>query len=550
MKIALAQLNYHVGNFDANIEKIILSVEKAKLQDAEIVVFSELSVCGYPPLDLLEHKDFIEKCETAVNKIASHSFGIGILIGSPIRNDAERGKMLLNSALFLHKGKVVDTFHKTLLPTYDIFDEYRYFEQNNTFHLLHFNGKKIAVTICEDLWDTVVVENSFSKGKLYKQAPMEQLAPLQPDLIINIAASPFSYDKDHLRNRVLQENAIRWQLPIIYVNHVGANTEIIFDGASKILNSNGQILHSLKSFAEDFIVFDIEKSNSERPTTYSINSKIEKIHDALILGLRDFFRKNGFKTATLGLSGGIDSAVVLALAAEAIGSQNIRVLLLPSEFSSQHSIIDAVALAEKLGVKYDIVKIQEPFDAFKKVLNPLFYDLPFGLAEENMQARIRGGLLMAISNKFGNILLNTSNKSEAAVGYGTLYGDMNGALSVLGDVYKTDVFSLAKYINRNEEIIPINTITKAPSAELRPDQKDSDSLPEYDILDKILFAYIEQKLTVEEIVALNFDRQTVERTIKMVNNNEFKRFQSPPILRISSKAFGLGRRMPLVAKYQ
>jgi len=270
----------------------------------------------------------------------------------------------------------------------------------------------------------------------------------------------------------------------------------------------------------------------------------------LILGLRDFFRKNGFKTATLGLSGGIDSAVVLALASEAIGSQNIRVLLLPSEFSSQHSIIDAIALAENLGVKYDIVKIQEPFDAFKKVLNPLFYDLPFGLAEENMQARIRGSLLMAVSNKFGNILLNTSNKSEAAVGYGTLYGDMNGALSVLGDVYKTDVFSLAKYINRNEEIIPVNTITKAPSAELRPDQKDSDSLPEYDILDKILFAYIEQKLTVEEIVAMDFDRQTVERTIKMVNNNEFKRFQSPPILRISSKAFGLGRRMPLVAKYQ
>jgi NAD+ synthase (glutamine-hydrolysing) len=549
MKIALAQLNYHIGNFDANIEKIISSTEEAKAKGADLIVFSELSVCGYPPLDLLEQKDFIGKCEDAISRISGHSHGIGIIIGTPVRNKSERGKMLLNAALFLHNGKVEDSFYKTLLPTYDIFDEYRYFEPNHEFHLLHFNGYSIAITICEDLWDTVVVENSFSKENIYKQATMEHLAPLNPDLIINIAASPFSYDKDHLRNRVLQENAQRWNVPIVYVNQVGANTEIIFDGASKVLNKKGQILHSMKSFAEDFIVFDFGQINDEQPIRISQKTKIEKIHEALILGLRDFFGKNGFKSATLGLSGGIDSAVVLALAAEAIGSQNIRVLLLPSEFSSEHSITDAVALAEKLGVTYDIVKIQEPFEAFKTVLNPLFAGLPFGLAEENLQARIRGSLLMAVSNKFGNILLNTSNKSEAAVGYGTLYGDMNGGLSILGDVYKTDVYALAHYINRDEEIIPTNTITKAPSAELRPDQKDSDSLPEYDVLDNILFAYIEQKLTVDEIVAQKFDRYTVERTIKMVNNNEFKRFQCPPILRISSKAFGLGRRMPLVAKY-
>jgi len=549
MKIALAQLNYHVGNFDANIEKIIASTEEAKAKGAEMIVFSELSVCGYAPLDLLEQKDFIGKCEDAVSRLAGHSHGIGIIIGSPIKNTAERGKMLLNSALFLHNGKVEDRFHKTLLPTYDIFDEYRYFEPNHDFHLLHFNGYKIAITICEDLWDTVVVENSFSKENIYKKAPMEMLATLQPDLIINIAASPFSYDKDHLRTRVLQENAQRWNLPIVYVNQVGANTEIIFDGASKVLNRKGQILHSLKAFSEDFTVFDFGRIEDEQPIQLSVKHKIEKVHEALILGLRDFFEKNGFKTATLGLSGGIDSAVVLALAAEAIGSQNIRVLLLPSEFSSEHSITDAVALAETLGVKYDIVKIQESFEAFKNVLSPLFVGLPFGLAEENLQARIRGSLLMAVSNKFGNILLNTSNKSEAAVGYGTLYGDMNGGLSVLGDVYKTDVYDLANFINRDKEIIPNNTITKAPSAELRHDQKDSDSLPEYDVLDKILFAYIEQKLTAVEIISQGFDKYTVERTIKMVNNNEFKRFQCPPILRISSKAFGLGRRMPLVAKY-
>ena len=549
MKIAIAQHNYHVGNFNANIEKMIASTEEAKSKGAELIVFSELSVCGYPPSDLLEQKDFIARCESSVNRLALHSHGIGIIFGSPVRNTMERGKMLLNAAIFLHNGVVEDVFHKTLLPTYDIFDEYRYFEPNEDFHLLHFNGRKIAVTICEDLWDTVVVENSFAKENIYKTAPMEKLFPLQPDLIINIAASPFSYDKDHLRTRVLQENSRRWKLPIVYVNQVGANTEIIFDGASKIIDRNGHIVCNLRSFAEDFLVFDFDKHDAYINREPVEKNKIEKIHDALILGLRVYFTKNSFKSATLGLSGGIDSAVVLSLAARAIGAENIRVLLLPSEFSSEHSITDAVALAENLKVKYDIVNIQKPFEAYKQVLEPLFAGLPFGLAEENLQARIRGTLLMAVSNKFGNILLNTSNKSEAAVGYGTLYGDMNGALSVLGDVYKTDVFTLARFINKDGEIIPEHTIIKPPSAELRPNQKDSDSLPEYDTLDKILFAYIEQKLTADEIVAQGFDRLTVERTIKMVNNNEFKRFQSPPILRISSKAFGLGRRMPLVAKY-
>lgn len=549
MKIALAQLNYHIGNFDKNVEKIIASIESAKQQSADLIVFSELSVCGYPPLDLLEQKDFIQKCEEAISRIAMHAMGIGVIIGSPLINKAERGKMLLNAALFLNNGKVEDIHCKTLLPTYDIFDEYRYFEPGNSHHLLQFKGEKIAITICEDLWDTVVVENSFSKEKIYKTAPMEVLAKLNPDFIINIAASPFSYDKDHLRTRVLQENAQRWQKPLFYVNQVGANTEIIFDGASKVINESGNVIYSLKSFEEELYIFDTKTQQSTDNKLLESETKTAKIYNALKLGLKDFFAKNNFKTATLGLSGGIDSAVVLALAAEAIGSQNIRVLLMPSEFSSEHSITDAVALAQNLGVQHDIISIKQTFDAFNNSLHPLFKGMPFNLAEENLQARIRGTMLMAISNKFGNILLNTSNKSEAAVGYGTLYGDMNGAVSVLGDVYKTDVYALANYINREKEIIPVNTIIKPPSAELRPGQKDSDSLPEYDILDQILFAYIEQKLTIEEIISRNFDRHTVERTIKMVNNNEFKRFQTPPILRISSKAFGLGRRMPLVAKY-
>jgi len=548
MKIAIAQLNYHVGNFEQNTRKMIDAIQEARAAGAELVVFSELSVCGYPPLDLLEHRDFIERCDAAVQLVASHTRGIAAIVGAPVANTSERGKMLMNAALFINNGRVEQTFCKTLLPTYDIFDEYRYFEPNKTFELLEFGGKKIAVTICEDLWDTVVVENSFSKEKIYQLAPMECLNSLQPDLIINIAASPFSYDKEHLRAKVLQDNARRWNLPIVYVNQVGANTEIVFDGASKFIDKKGVICETLAEFSEDFKIIDT--GYLPKQYTYSRDTrKVKRIHDALVLGIRDFFSKNGFKTATLGLSGGIDSAVVLALASRAIGAGNIRVLLLPSEFSSDHSVTDAVALAEKLGVVYDIVNIQQIFASFRQALSPIFKDMPFNIAEENIQARSRGVLLMALSNKFGNLLLNTSNKSEAAVGYGTLYGDMNGSISVLGDVYKTDVYELARYINNDDEIIPVNTIVKPPSAELRPGQKDSDSLPDYSILDQILFLYIEQKCTAAEIIARGFDAHTVERTVRMVNMNEYKRFQSPPILRVSSKAFGLGRRMPLVARY-
>lgn len=549
MKIALAQLNYHIGNFEENAQKIISYIHKAKARHADIVVFSELSICGYPPLDLLEQRDFIETCLHTAQIIANECIYIAAIIGCPTLNEGEKGKRLFNSALFLHDGKIHSQFNKTLLPTYDIFDEYRYFEPNSDFSLLEYKNTKIAITICEDLWDNQVVETAFAKDKIYKTSPMEILHGLHPELIINIAASPFSYNQDYLRSKVLQDNAKKYSLPIIYVNQVGGNTEIIFDGCSKVVNSEGNIVYELAEFSEDFHIIDSKDCNTQTVKSTQEYNKIKKIHDALLLGIRDYFNKNKFLSAVLGLSGGIDSAVVLALAAEALGSNHVRVLLLPSEFSSSHSIDDAIALAKNLGVSYDIIPIHNMYTATIQSLEQVFEQRPFNVAEENIQARLRGVLLMGISNKFGNILLNTSNKSEAAVGYSTMYGDMNGSLSILGDVYKTDVFKLAEYINRNSEIIPLHTIQKPPSAELRPNQKDSDSLPDYETLDAILFEYIEKKLSLHEIIDQGFDEETVIKTIRMVNANEYKRFQFPPILRISSKAFGFGRRIPLVAKH-
>ena len=369
-----------------------------------------------------------------------------------------------------------------------------------------------------------------------------------PDLIINLSASPFSYNQAKLRKQILLDNAKKYAVPIIYVNQVGAQTELIFDGGSLFVDRAGEIVCEMAYFSPDFTVIDTDNSFSQR-LFQPESSTIATIHDALVLGIRDYFSKTGFKTATLGLSGGIDSAVTLALAEKALGAHNIHVLLMPSKFSSDHSVDDAVKLAENLGVKYDIVKIHQIVEAFDTTLAPVFGGRAHDLAEENIQARVRGTLLMGLSNKFGHILLNTSNKSESAVGYGTLYGDMNGGLSVLGDVYKTDVFALARFINRDQEVIPLNTITKPPSAELRPDQKDSDSLPEYDVLDRILFDYIELAKSPAAIVESGFEEATVRRTILLVNRNEYKRFQTPPILRVSSKAFGFGRKMPLVAKY-
>ena len=548
MKIALAQLNYHIGNFDSNNGQIIQNIEIAKKQGAELIVFSELAVCGYYPNDLLERREFIDRCVESVHKIASHCLGIAALVGGPSINNSPNGKMLFNSAYFLKEGKIDSIYNKTLLPTYDVFDEYRHFEPNRTFNLIELNGLKLAVTICEDLWYNQPVFSAFGRENLYSLCPVEEYSKLHPDLIINLSASPFSYNQEKLRKEILLDNARKHNVPIIYVNQIGAQTELIFDGGSLFVDNKGSIINELAYFSPDFLVIDTENPSHEQKMQAETKT-IEKIFNALVLGIGDYFRKTGFKTATLGLSGGIDSAVTLVLAERALGKANIHVLLMPSKFSSDHSIDDAVKLAENLGVKYDIIKIHPVVEAFEDTLKPVFKDLAHDLTEENIQARIRGTLLMGLSNKFGHILLNTSNKSESAVGYGTLYGDMNGGLSVLGDVYKSDVFELARFINKDSEVIPLNTILKPPSAELRPDQKDSDSLPDYAVLDKILFDYIELAKSPAEIVASGFDEATVHKTVLMVNRNEYKRFQTPPILRVSSKAFGFGRKMPIVAKY-
>jgi len=546
MKIAIAQLNYHIGNFALNTAKIIDNISKAKAGGADLVVFTELSVTGYYPHDLLERKEFIEQVEKALGKIARHCTGIGAVVGGPRINPEPRGKKLFNSAFFMYDGAIQHVVNKSLLPTYDIFDEYRHFEPNKTFSVFDFKGKKLAITICEDLWDEQETQNEFGREKLYQTSPLKELSALNPDLVINLSASPFSYNQENFRKNILVKNAIKYNLPIIYANQVGAHTELIFDGGSVFLNGIGEIVDELKYFEEDFRIIDTDSSahNLQPKADY-----IEKIYQALILGIRDYFGKMGFKRATLGLSGGIDSALVLVLAVEALGNENVRVLLMPSQYSSDHSITDAVQLARNLNVQYETIPIQPMVDSFGESLSGAFANLKSDITEENIQARTRGILLMAISNKFGNILLNTTNKSECAVGYGTLYGDMNGGLSILGDVYKTDIFKMANWINREKEIIPINTIQKPPSAELRPDQKDTDSLPDYGILDQILFDYIELNLSPAEIIARGFEEATVLRTVKMVNNNEYKRFQAPPILRVSSKAFGFGRRMPLVALY-
>jgi NAD+ synthase (glutamine-hydrolysing) len=550
MKISIAQLNYHIGNFTRNKELICNAIKKAKTDGAELIIFSELCIPGYPPLDLLDRLDFIEKCDLTVKEISEECIGIAAIVGSPTLNKNPEGKKLYNSALVLSEGKVIFSANKALLPTYDIFDEYRYFEPENKFKVFPFKGLKLAITICEDLWDEQPFDNEFEKTRLYTVSPMEELCKQNPDLIINISASPFSYTKIEAKENIFRSKAAKYKIPVISVNQTGANTELIFDGASLVVNRKGDIINRLPFFEEAVKTFSLDEINIStmagergKPETISL------IYKALVTGIRDYFTKTGLKNGIVGLSGGIDSAICLCLATEAIGNRNVRALLMPSRYSSDHSVRDAVTLAETLKVQYDIVNIEKPFTAFEEVLAPLFTGKEKDVTEENIQARVRAVLLMAVSNKFGNIVLNTSNKSEAAVGYGTLYGDMAGGLAVIGDVYKTDIYHLAEYINRNSEIIPLNIIRKLPSAELKPDQFDSDSLPDYSVLDTILYQYIELQKPAGRIIREGSDRDTVLKVIRMIDFNEYKRYQAPPVLRISSKAFGAGRRMPLVARY-
>ena len=543
MKIALAQINVIIGDFDYNLQKILVNIDKAKSQGADMIIFPELTTTGYPPRDFLEFKDFILKAEKLIEKLKNASKDIAIVVGSPTINPVVEGKDLYNSVIFLYQGKEIYRQHKTLLPTYDIFDEARYFEEANQWNIVEFKGKKIALTVCEDLW------NLGNENPLYTINPMDEMMKHKPDFIINISASPFDYNHASERIKILKENVKAYKIPVFYVNHVGAQTDIIFDGGSLVVNSKQKVFTELPYFTEELAIVDYDKIEEIKNDNPQEKNKLKLIKDALVLGIKDYFGKIGFKTAVLGLSGGLDSAITTVLAVEALGKDNVRVLLMPSQFSSDHSVKDAEDLAKNLGIRYDIVPIKSIYESYLKELTPLFEGKKFDVTEENIQARIRGNLLMAISNKFGNILLNTTNKSEMSVGYGTLYGDLSGGISVIGDVYKTEIFELAHFINKDKEIIPNHTITKPPSAELRPNQKDSDSLPDYDILDSILKLYIEGRKGPDEIISLGYDEKLVSRVLKMVNRNEFKRHQTAPVLRISPKAFGMGRRMPIVAKY-
>lgn len=558
MKIFIAQQNYHIGNFESNTNKIIAAINEAKKQGADIALFSELCISGYPPRDFVEFKDFMNRCYESIDKIKEHTDGIGVLVGSPAINPVKEGKDLFNAAFFLYEKEVKAEIHKTCLPTYDVFDEYRYFEPAYDWKIVRFKGKRLAITICEDIWN-------LGDNPLYRVCPMDKLMALDPDIMLNLSASPFDYTHAQDRKAAIKSNVLKYKLPMVYCNTVGSQTEIVFDGGSLVFDKEGNIIKELAHYAEDSAVVTFnEDGNFDEPVI--IKSKdvpdkaldpeqlnpslnIQSVHDALLTGIKDYFNKMGFTKAILGSSGGIDSAVTLALACQALGKENVMALLMPSPFSTNHSVDDAVALSKTIGNPYEIISISNIYNSFTKTLEPLFKDLPFNVTEENIQSRSRGNLLMAVANKFGYILLNTSNKSELATGYGTLYGDMAGGLSVLGDCYKLQVYELAKYINSKKEIIPQHIITKAPSAELRPNQKDSDSLPDYNMLDQVLYLYIERRLGPNEIKARGFDAAVVDHILKMVNTNEYKRNQFCPIIRVSEKAFGVGRRLPIVGKY-
>jgi NAD+ synthase (glutamine-hydrolysing) len=558
MKISIAQQNYHIGNFEQNTDKILGAIQEAKKQGADLILFSEMSVCGYPARDFVEFNDFINKCYDSIERIKKAADTIGVLIGSPARNPNKKGKDLFNAAFFLYEQQIVAEIHKTLLPTYDVFDENRYFEPADDWKVISFKGKKLAITICEDIWN-------LGDNPLYRICPMDKMMDQQPDILLNLSASPFDYTHDEDRKATIKANVIKYKKPLFYCNAVGSQTEIVFDGGSFVFDKDANLCGALPMFESALQTFECNEDGSINapilepaarvpskelnPASLLPELNIDQVYKALVLGVKDYFNKMGFKRAILGSSGGIDSAVTLAIACDALGKENVHAILMPSPYSSEHSVNDAIQLSKNLDNPYDIIPIKEVYESFLGTLKPIFKDLPFSLAEENIQSRSRGNILMAIANKLGYVLLNTSNKSELATGYGTLYGDMAGGLGVLGDCYKLQVYALAKYINRTNEIIPQNIIDKAPSAELRPDQKDSDSLPAYELLDQILYQYIEKRADPATIKALGFDAALVDRTLKMVNTNEYKRNQFCPIIRISPKAFGVGRRVPIVAKY-
>ncbi|MEG6569750.1 NAD+ synthase [Thermoanaerobacterium thermosaccharolyticum] len=544
MKIALAQLNPTVGDIKNNCEKIIMYIKEAKKANMDLIVFPELSIIGYPPKDLLYNPDFLESSYSALNElILPETNDIGVIVGIATK-DKEKDYMLHNSALLLYNGKIIGQADKTLLPNYDVFDEQRYFEPAKSRTCFDFKGMRLAVNICEDIWN----DKDFWERPRYDIDVLEEQYKLNPDIFINISASPYNLGKQELRTKMVKQISKKYKLPLIYVNQVGGNDELIFDGNSFAINSNGDRVVNLRSFSEDIAFVDTENLDELKPLQ-EIKEDISWVHDALILGLRDYFRKTGFKKAVVGLSGGIDSAVTCALAVKALGRENVLGVSMPSRYSSEGSKDDARDLAQNLGIQYRVIPIEDVFKSYISIFNKDGNVLG-DLAEENLQARIRGNYLMFISNREGYMVLTTGNKSEIAVGYCTLYGDMSGGLAVISDVPKTMVYKLAKYINRDKIIIPLSTIEKAPSAELRPNQKDTDSLPPYEILDDILKSYIEDDKSISEIVSDGYEEDLVREVIRKVNNAEYKRKQAAPGLKVTTKAFGVGRRMPIAQRFR
>ncbi len=545
MRITIAQLNPTVGDIKGNIKKARQAITISKTKNPDLIVFPELYLTGYPPRDLLDSKWFLEQVNQAEKKliqISRKNPGMGILIGTVLPANNKKGKKLHNAAVLFYKGKIISKTYKTLLPSYDVFDETRYFQHGKEIKPVKFKGNKIGITICEDAWN---IHTPLLKER-YHIDPVKLLAAKGIDLLINISASPFHIGKESLRRKLFTNHAKKYKIPVVFVNQIGGNDELVFDGRSMFFDKRGNLNTILPSFEEKIKTVDTASNES---INYTPQKKIESLYNALVLGLKDYTHKCGFKKVILGLSGGIDSAVTCCIAKDALGKENVIGITMPSRYSSMGSIEDSKKLSKTLGIKFETIPIKNLFSTYLRSLKKQFAGRKSNIAEENIQARIRGNILMALSNKFGYMVLSTGNKSEAAVGYCTLYGDMSGGLSVLSDVPKTLVYKLADYINKDKIIIPEKTITKVPSAELRPNQKDQDTLPPYEILDKIIELYIDRHLSIKEISSKRIPLKTVKWVVNAINKSEYKRRQSAPGLKVTSKAFGTGRRMPIAAKY-
>ena len=543
MKVALAQINTTVGDLPGNEKAIRAAYDRGVVAGADLVLVSELAVSGYPPRDLLHKSRFIEDCQAVVDRLAKATGRAGLVVGWPGRNEKRPGREFINACSLLHHGKVLATRVKTLLPTYDVFDEDRYFEPALENTPVPFNGRKLGLTICEDIWN----DEDFWQDRRYQRNPAAELVHAGADLLLNISASPWHLGKNRTRRDMLASLAAKTAVPVFYCNVVGGNDELVFDGTSLAYDGAGRLIAEGAMFSEDFLVVDTANAPAVQPCQLADE---EKVYRALVLGLRDYLHKCGFKSAVLGLSGGIDSALTAVIAAEALGSENVRGVSLPSEYSSRGSLDDARLLAERLGIQHEVIPIQSAFVALKAELKAVFAGRPEDTTEENLQARVRGVMLMALSNKFGSLLLTTGNKSELAVGYCTLYGDMCGGLAVISDVPKTMVYRIANWVNREREIIPRDSITKPPSAELRPNQTDQDSLPPYEVLDAILEEYVVHSRSTSAMIQAGYDEATVRRVVRLIDANEYKRRQAAPGLKVTSKAFGVGRRIPIAQRYQ